>query len=152
VAAATESASADRVVGEAVCKAGSGAAMNAWARRAQITFSGPPYDLDAWTAVRGDVDAKIDAADAACGCATETCVRNRTWLTDLRRQVSDFETSIRSGNRPAAGVASPAAVTTFEPLGDTAAAPASQSTTDHSPPKTLLGPPATSAPQPPPNR
>jgi len=61
-------------------------------------FVNPPYDLDAWSTFRGDVEAKIGAAESECSCAAESCQSVRGAMHDLRGLVADLDTSIRNGS------------------------------------------------------
>jgi hypothetical protein len=101
---ATETVAAPSVPpgGEEGCRVHAREALTVWgSNRAQITLSPPPYDVTGWSAVRGSIDEKIDAADKACECETEPCMRIRTAMLDLRHLVVDFDASIRNGSMPA---------------------------------------------------
>ena len=63
-------------------------------------FINPPYDVAAWSTFRGDVDARISAAESQCSCQEESCQRVRGALTDLRGLVGQFDTAIRNGAAP----------------------------------------------------
>lgn len=61
-------------------------------------FVNPPYDLNAWSSFRGNVESEINAADADCDCAAESCGKARAAMRDLRSLVSDLDSTIRSGS------------------------------------------------------
>lgn len=61
-------------------------------------FVNPPYDLDAWSSFRGNVESEINAADANCDCAAESCEKARVAMRELRSLVSDLDSTIRSGS------------------------------------------------------
>lgn len=63
-------------------------------------FVNPPYDVNAWSSFRSDVDAKIGAAESACSCAAESCTKTRGAMNDLRSLVNDLDGSIRNGSAP----------------------------------------------------
>lgn len=61
-------------------------------------FVNPPYDLDAWSTFRGNVESGINAAEADCDCAGESCEKARGAMRDLRSLVNDLDSTIRSGS------------------------------------------------------
>ena len=61
-------------------------------------FVNPPYDLNAWSEFRGRVDSSINAAEADCDCADESCRKARAAMRDLRALVSDLDSTIRNGS------------------------------------------------------
>lgn len=61
-------------------------------------FVNPPYDLNAWSEFRGRVDSSINAAEAECDCAGESCEKARSAMRDLRALVSDLDSTIRNGS------------------------------------------------------
>jgi hypothetical protein len=63
-------------------------------------FVNPPYDLDAWSNFKGDVDGKISQAESDCSCAEESCTKVKSAMSDLRTLVSDFDHAIRTGSSP----------------------------------------------------
>jgi hypothetical protein len=63
-------------------------------------FVNPPYDLNAWSSFRSDVDSKISSAESACSCADESCQKVREAMRDLRGIVSELDSSIRTGGSP----------------------------------------------------
>src|SRR6059058_2487712 len=38
-------------------------------------FANPPYDLDAWSTFKNDVESKISAAESACSASAESCAK-----------------------------------------------------------------------------
>lgn len=83
------SACADRAAG----------ASDAWGR-GLARFVNPPVDLDAWGSFRAGVEAQISLAQAACGCAEESCRQAKSALSDLRSLIAEFDTAARSGMAP----------------------------------------------------
>lgn len=65
-------------------------------------FVNPPYDLNAWSSFRTDVDSAIADAESDCDCAGPSCEKGRAALRDLRALVSDFDAAIRNGSEPPA--------------------------------------------------
>ncbi|SRR5581483_1780471 len=63
-------------------------------------FTNPPYDVDAWSIFRSDIDSKIANAQGQCACVSESCRKIQSALQDLRGLVSDLDSSIRSGSAP----------------------------------------------------
>lgn len=63
-------------------------------------FVNPPYDLNAWSSFRSDVDAKISSAEGECSGAEESCQKAREAMKDLRGIVSELDSSIRTGGSP----------------------------------------------------
>jgi len=61
-------------------------------------FVNPPYDLNAWSSFRADVDAKIAAAQTECRCVSPSCLEARTAMSDLRSLVADLDSAIRSNS------------------------------------------------------
>lgn len=67
-------------------------------------FANPPYDVDAWTAFRTDVEAKIAAAESSCGDASESSKKARDAMRDLRALTADMDSAIRSGAAPSSDI------------------------------------------------
>ena len=63
-------------------------------------FVNPPYDLDAWSTFRGNVESSISAAESDCGCAAESCTKAREAMRDLRSLVADLDSTLRNGSDP----------------------------------------------------
>ncbi len=61
-------------------------------------FVNPPYDVEAWSNFRTEVEAKINIADEACGCAEEPCQKVRGAMRDLRGLIGELDASIRNGS------------------------------------------------------
>jgi hypothetical protein len=85
--------------GDQSCIASAERASNTWGSGLG-RFVNPPYDLGAWSNFRGDVDAKINAADADCSCGAESCQKVKNAMSELRSLVGDFDTAIRNGSSP----------------------------------------------------
>lgn len=60
-------------------------------------FVNPPYDVDAWSSFKSDVDSKISTAESECSCSQQSCETVRGAMRDLRGIVSDLDSAIRSG-------------------------------------------------------
>ena len=67
-------------------------------------FVNPPYDIEAWSSFKSDVDQQISEAEGACSCEEESCIKARGAMSDLRSLVSDMDSSVRSGEPPASDV------------------------------------------------
>lgn len=63
-------------------------------------FVNPPYDLGEWMRFRGDVEAKIAAANAACRESCPSCDMARDAMRDLQSLVANLDSSITSGSPP----------------------------------------------------
>ncbi len=63
-------------------------------------FTNPPYDLDAWSVFRSDVETKIANAQGQCACVFESCTKTQSALQDLRGLINDLDSSIRNGTPP----------------------------------------------------
>jgi hypothetical protein len=63
-------------------------------------FVNPPYDLTAWSAFRSSVESSINAAEANCDCASESCTKARGAMRDLRALVSDLDSTVRNNTAP----------------------------------------------------
>jgi hypothetical protein len=61
-------------------------------------FANPPYDLNAWSTFRGNVESSIGSAESDCSCVDESCVKAREAMRDLRGLVSDLDSTIRNGS------------------------------------------------------
>jgi hypothetical protein len=87
-----------RVV-DAGCVGGAQRASEAWGSGLS-RFVNPPYDMQAWSSFKSDVDSKISRAESECGCAQESCATAKQALADLRSLVNEFDTAIRNGSAP----------------------------------------------------
>ena len=81
------------------CTQSASAASEAWGRGLH-QFVNPPYDVNAWTSFRQDVESKISNADSECNCSSESCSKVKSAMRDLRSLVADLDSSIRSGSAP----------------------------------------------------
>jgi len=79
------------------------AASDAWGRGLH-QFVNPPYDVNAWSSFRQDVESKISNAESECNCNSESCTKVKAAMRDLRSLVSDLDSSIRSGSPPPSDV------------------------------------------------
>ena len=63
-------------------------------------YVNPPYDLNAWSSFKGNVDGKISNAESECSCSEESCRTARAAMSDLRGLVADLDSAIRGGASP----------------------------------------------------
>jgi hypothetical protein len=99
----SQSATASAVPGDNSCLATADRAAQAWGSGIG-KYANPPYDVDAWSNFKSDVESKISAAETACSASTESCAKARDAMHDLRSLVSDLDTAIRSGAPPAGDI------------------------------------------------
>jgi len=85
------------------CVQSAQAASEAWGSGLK-SFVNPPYDLNAWSSFRGDVESKITTAERGCTCADPSCEKVRDAMRDLRSLVSDLDNAIRSGGSPGSDI------------------------------------------------
>jgi len=81
------------------CIADAEAASEAWGSGIG-RFANPPYDVDAWSKFRSDVDGRITKAESSCDGAAESCKKARDAMHDLRSLAADLDSAIRSGAPP----------------------------------------------------
>jgi hypothetical protein len=81
------------------CVGRAGSASNAWGNGLG-RFVNPPYDVEAWASFKSDVTQHVSEAEAACACESESCVKAREAMSDLRNLISEMDNSIRSGEPP----------------------------------------------------
>jgi hypothetical protein len=93
------SGTASKAGAQSSCPSAAARASEVWGSGLS-RFVNPPYDIDAWLTFRGNVEAKISAAESECGCAEASCEKSRAALHDLRSLVSDCDTAIRNGSPP----------------------------------------------------
>lgn len=62
-------------------------------------FVNPPYDMDAWSVFKSDVDSKIANAQGQCACVGESCRTIQSAMHELSGLANDLDTSLR-GNSP----------------------------------------------------
>lgn len=74
-------------------------ASNAWSNGLG-RFVNPPYDVEAWSTFKRDVDQRISEADSACTCESESCLKTGGAMRDLRNLVSELDASVRNGSPP----------------------------------------------------
>lgn len=63
-------------------------------------FVNPPYDANAWSSFRGRVESSINAAEADCDCTSESCIKARGAMRDLRALVNDLDSTVRNNTPP----------------------------------------------------
>ena len=67
-------------------------------------FVNPPYDMDAWSVFRSDVDTKIANAEGQCACIAESCHKVQSAMHELSSLVSYLDGSLRGGTPPPDGI------------------------------------------------
>lgn len=85
--------------GQSSCTTSASRASEAWGSGLH-SFVNPPYDLNAWSSFRGDVESKIAAAESECSCSSESCTKVQSAMRDLRALVRDLDTAVRNGTAP----------------------------------------------------
>jgi hypothetical protein len=85
--------------GNSSCTQLASAASEAWGRGLH-QFVNPPYDLNAWSSFKQDVESKISSTESECSCSSESCTKVNAAMRDLRGLVSDLDSAIRSGSAP----------------------------------------------------
>jgi hypothetical protein len=88
---------------QAACVPAAERASDAWGNGLR-QFINPPYDLEAWSTFRNDVETRISSAESACSCPADSCVKSRDAMRDLRALMTDMDASIRSGSPPPSDV------------------------------------------------
>ena len=63
-------------------------------------FVNPPYDLDAWSVFKSDVDSKIANAEGQCACVAESCHKVQSAMHELTALAADMDTALRNGSPP----------------------------------------------------
>jgi hypothetical protein len=63
-------------------------------------FVNPPYDMDAWSVFRSDVDSKIANAQGQCACVSESCHKVQSAMHELGALASDLDSALRNGSPP----------------------------------------------------
>jgi hypothetical protein len=91
--------SAPAAAADTPCTAAAQRASETWGSGLH-SFVNPPYDLAAWARFRGDVEAKIAAANAACRESCQSCDMARDAMRDLQSLVANLDSSITSGSPP----------------------------------------------------
>lgn len=86
-------------VGDESCAGLAERASEAWGRGLS-QFANPPYDVNAWSSFRFGVESQIAMAEAKCSCASESCAKVRSAMSELRGVVSDLDNTIRNGSSP----------------------------------------------------
>ena len=67
-------------------------------------FVNPPYDMDAWSIFKSDVDTKIANAQGQCACVGESCHKIQSALHDLSSLANDLDVSLRGNTAPPSDV------------------------------------------------
>jgi hypothetical protein len=90
--------------GEATVEGGGASCVRSAERASEAWGSGlhqfvnPPYDQNAWSSFRTNVESRIGSAESDCGCAAASCEKARSAMRDLRALVSDLDSTIRNGS------------------------------------------------------
>src|SRR5205085_11687525 len=100
--AATTSSSGTGTL-QASCVPAAERASDAWGNGLR-QFINPPYDLEAWSTFRNDVETRISSAESACSCAADSCVKSRDAMRDLRALMTAMDAAIRSGTTQASDI------------------------------------------------
>jgi hypothetical protein len=95
----TTPAGADGTFVNSSCISAADKASSAWGSGVG-RFVNPPYDMDAWSIFRSDVDSKIANAQGQCACVAESCHKIQSALHDLSSLASDLDSALRSGSPP----------------------------------------------------
>ena len=95
----TTPAAADGTFVNSSCIGAADKASSAWGSGVG-RFVNPPYDMDAWSIFRSDVDSKIANAQGQCACVAESCHKIQSALHDLSSLASDLDSAMRSGSPP----------------------------------------------------
>jgi hypothetical protein len=98
--AKTAATSTTGAKGDDSCVGRATSASNAWSNGLS-RFINPPYDVEAWSSFASDVKQHISEAEAACSCESESCIKARGAMSDLRALVSEMDASVRSNSPPA---------------------------------------------------
>jgi hypothetical protein len=85
--------------GDDSCVGRATSASNAWGNGLG-QFVNPPYDTEAWASFSRDVKQHISEAEAKCACESESCIKARSAMSDLRSLVSELDSSVRSNSPP----------------------------------------------------
>jgi hypothetical protein len=108
-AEATTSASSSRssspLAGGGQCVAAAERASEFWGSGIS-RFVNPPYDQNAWSSFRSDVDTRIGNAESLCSCSDQACTKTADALRDLRGLASELDGTIRNGAEPPGGLVS----------------------------------------------
>ena len=60
-------------------------------------FVRPPVDRESWSSFRMDVERSIDQARSSCSCASDSCRRATTAMSDLQSIVRDLDAAVATG-------------------------------------------------------
>jgi hypothetical protein len=85
--------------GDQNCVDSAARASEAWGS-GLARYVNPPYDLDAWSNFKRDIDSQIRTAEADCRCTQESCQKVRDAMSELRNLAGDLDTALRSGGSP----------------------------------------------------
>lgn len=87
-------------MGAPSCPESAAAASQVWSNGLGA-FTSPPYDIGQWGAFRSRVDTAIATAEGAClACSSESCLKAREAVSNLRSVVSSVDGTIRNGSAP----------------------------------------------------
>ena len=83
--------------GDDSCVGRATSASSAWSNGLG-RFAGPPYDVEAWSSFARDVKQHISEAEAACNCESESCIKARGAMSEMRTLVSEVDSAVRGGS------------------------------------------------------
>lgn len=63
-------------------------------------FANPPYDMQAWSDFKSNVDGHIARAQEKCSCEEDACKLGRQAMDELRGLAGEMDSAIRSGGSP----------------------------------------------------
>src|SRR5687768_14559085 len=89
---ARSTATSTAAKGDDSCVGRATSASNAWGNGLG-RFVNLPYDIEAWSSFASDVKQHISEAEAACACESESCIKARGAMSDLRALLSELDTS-----------------------------------------------------------
>lgn len=85
--------------GDDSCVGRATSASNAWGNGLG-SFVNPPFDTEAWSSFSRDVKQHISEAEAKCACESDSCIKARGAMSDLRGLLSEMDSSVRSNSPP----------------------------------------------------
>jgi hypothetical protein len=63
-------------------------------------FANPPYDTNEWSEFHDKVTTAVGLAEATCTCGSESCLKAREAVSNLRSLLNAFDTAVRNGSAP----------------------------------------------------
>ena len=96
---AKSSSTSTAAQGDDSCVGRATGASNAWGSGLG-RFVNPPYDTEQWASFSRDVKQHISEAEAKCSCESESCIKARGAMSDLRGLLSEMDSAVRSNSPP----------------------------------------------------